>query len=320
VPRFLDQVRTALRVRHYSYRTEQSYVDWIRRFILFNDKRHPKDMGTEEVVAFLSDLATRGGVSPSTQNQALAALLFLYRGVLGRELEGLEARVRATAPRRLPDVLTPVEVAALLDELQGTYWLLGMLLYGSGLRLQECISLRVHDVDLARHQLTLRETKGGRHRVGLLPLAVEEPLCGHLERVQRLHRSDLARGYGAVDLPYAFARKDPGAALRWEWQWVFPSSRIGVDPRTGEIRRHHIHPSSVQRAIKAAATRAGIPKRITSHILRHSFATHLLENNTDIRTVQKLLGHQDVRTTMVYSHIAKKPFGVTSPADLLRRK
>lgn len=320
MPKLLDQVRNELRVRHYSLRTEATYVHWIRRYILHHDKRHPRELGAEHVVEFLSDLATRARVSPSTQNQALAAVLFLYRVVLRRELEGLDARVRASAPRRVPDVLTPGEVAAVLGELEGTYWLLGILLYGSGLRLQECIRLRVHDLDLGRHQIVVRRGKGGNDRVGLLPRAAEEPLQRHLERVRRLHRKDLAEGQGTVELPFALARKSPSSARDWGWQWAFPASRIGVDPRTGEMRRHHVHPSALQRAVKTAASRAGLAKRVTCHILRHSFATHLVENNTDIRTVQKLLGHRDVRTTMIYTHIARRPFGVVSPADRLENR
>jgi len=320
-PRFLDQLREALRVRHYSRRTEESYVHWTRRFILHHGKRHPKEMGSEEVVEFLNWLATRQDVAASTQNQALSALVFSYRVLLRRELEGVHERVRARRPRRLPVVLTRAEVKATLAELHGlghTYGLMGTLLYGSGLRLMECLRLRVRDVDFGRHQLTLRSGKGGRDRPALLPRTAEQALGPHLERVRALHACDLAAGYGRVRLPHALARKYPRAASRWEWQWVFPGKSISTDPRTGERRRHHAHSSGLQRAVSEAGRRAAIGRRVTCHVLRHSFATHLLEAGSDIRTVQELLGHRSVKTTMIYTHVLNQgPAAVPSPADTL---
>ena len=320
-PRLLDQVRIALRVRHYSIRTEQAYVGWIRRFILFHERRHPNAMGAPEVVAFLSHLATAGEVSPSTQNQALSALLFLYRVVLRRELEDLDATVRARAPRRLPAVLSREEVRAALDAVRRVnpvYGIMGTLLYGSGLRLMECLRLRVRDVDFARRQITLRSGKGGGDRPAILPRAVDRPLRAHLERVRALHRQDLERGAGHVLLPYALARKYSGACTLLDWQWVFPAPRTSRDPRTGEERRHHLHESALQRAIREAGVRAGLEKRVTCHALRHSFATHLLEDGADIRTVQELLGHRSVKTTMIYTHVLNRgPAGISSPADRL---
>jgi len=320
-PRLLDQLRDALRTRHYSLRTEHAYVGWVRRFILFHGKRHPKEMGADEVVAFLTWLATTREVAAPTQNQALSALLFLYRVVLGQEPVGLDDRVRAHAPRRLPVVLSRDEVRATLSELAGlnpTYGLMGTLLYGSGLRLMECIRLRVRDVDFHRRQITLRQGKGGQDRPALLPRSAEARLRVHLERVRALHRDDLHEGLGRVLLPYALQRKYPGASALWEWQWVFPSSRISRDPRSGERRRHHMHESALQRAVTEAGRRAGIERRVTCHVLRHSFATHLLEDGSDIRTVQELLGHRDVKTTMIYTHVLNRgPSGVPSPADKL---
>ncbi len=298
-PRFLDQLRDLLRTRHYSRRTEQTYVQWTRRFILFHDKRHPKDMGADEVVQFLNWLATERGVAASTQNQALSALLFVYRVLLRRELEGLTERVRARPKRRLPVVLARGEVRALLRELHTmnpTYGLMGVLFYGSGLRLMECLRLRVRDIDIARHQITLRDGKGGKDRPAILPLSIETALRAHLEKVRRLHRSDLEAGRGEVRLPYALARKYPKAAWEWEWQWVFPGKNIATDPRTGARRRHHAHSSTVQRAVSKAGRKANLGRRATSHSLRHSFATHLLDSGSDIRTVQELLGHRSVRT------------------------
>lgn len=320
-PRLLDQLRDALRTRHYSFRTEEAYVRWARRFILFHGKRHPKEMGAEEVVAFLSHLAVESEVSASTQNQALSALLFLYRVLLRRELEGLDDTVRAHAPRRLPVVLSRGEVRdvlAALHAMRPVYGIQGTLLYGSGLRLMECLRLRVRDVDFDRRQILLRQGKGGGDRPAILPRSIEDDLRSHLVRVRALHQRDLEEGQGRVLLPYALRRKYPHAASLWEWQWVFPASRISVDPRSGERRRHHAHESALQRAVREAGMWAGVDRKVTCHVLRHSFATHLLEDGSDIRTVQELLGHRDVKTTMVYTHVLNRgPAGVASPADRL---
>jgi len=302
-PKLLDEVRRAIRTRHYSRRTEETYVAWIRRFILFHGKRHPREMGTPEVVAFLSDLAVRGEVSASTQNQALSALLFLYRAILRRELQGLGAAVRASAPRRLPIVLTRDEVRAVLGQLTGAHRVMATLLYGSGLRLMECLRLRVRDIDFCRHQITVREGKGRQDRAAILPRTIEEPLRQHLARVKRVHQRDLEGGGGRVKIPHALERKYPSASAHWEWQWVFPASRISRDPRSGELRRHHLHESALQRAVKAAGAAAGIEKGVTCHVLRHAFATHLLEDGSDIRTVQELLGHRSVRTSVTSNQL-----------------
>jgi integron integrase len=317
-PKLLDRVRTALRLRHRSLRTETAYIGWIRRFIFFHGKRHPAELGVDEVSAFLSDLAERGGVAASTQNQALAALLFLYRDVLEMPLEGLDGFVRARAPKRLPVVLTRDEVQRVLARLSGAQWLLGMLLYGSGLRLLEALRLRVHDLDFDRSLIVVRDGKGRRDRGALLPERVRAPLRTHLAAVRELHLRDLRSGNGSVWLPDALARKLPTAPTQWGWQWAFPGSRIASDPRGGGLHRHHLHPSSMQRAVTHAARSARIAKRVSCHVLRHSFATHLLEDGADIRTVQELLGHRSVTTTMVYTHVlARGPLGVTSPLDRL---
>jgi len=320
-PRFLDQLREALRTRHYSLRTERTYVQWTRRFILFHNKRHPKDMGADEIVEFLTWLAVACEVAASTQNQALSALVFMYRVMLSTEFEGLGERVRARPKRRLPVVLARREVRLVLRELHGmnsTYGLIGTLLYGSGLRLMECLRLRVHDIDFPNHQITLRDGKGGKDRPALLPLSSEGPLREHLERARSLHQADLEAGRGQVRLPYALARKYPRAARDWEWQWLFPGKSISTDPRTGAKRRHHVHSSAIQRAISRAGRLARINRRVSSHVFRHSFATHLLESGSDIRTVQELLGHRNVKTTMIYTHVLNKgPAAVPSPADRL---
>jgi integron integrase len=317
-PKLLDRVRAALRARHYSRRTEVSYVAWVRRFVLFHGKRHPAEMSGPEVGEFLSSLATERNVSASTQNQALAALLFLYRHVLEVDLPWLEDVVRARRPLRLPTVLTRGEVAQVLDAMDGVPRLVAIMLYGAGLRLLECLQLRVKDVDFAGHLVRVREGKGNRDRVALLPEIVRGPLAEHLDRVRRVHRRDVERGGGRVRLPSAMARKLPAAAQEWAWQWVFPASRTYVDPEDGVTRRHHLHESVVQREVKAAVTRSGIAKRATCHTFRHSFATHLLDAGSDIRTVQELLGHRDVNTTMIYTHVLNRgPQGVRSPADLL---
>ena len=321
--KFLDEVRRVLRTQYYSKRTETSYVDWIRRFILFHDKRHPLQMGDREVAAFLSDLAVVGKVAPATQNQALSALLFLYREVLGRDLGWMDGQItRATRPKRLPVVLTQEEVRRVLNELEGSFRLMGHLLYGAGLRLMECVRLRVKDVDFGYGQIIVRDGKGARDRVTMLPTRVVEPLRAHLERVRVIHREDLRTGFGRVWLPDALARKYPAADTEWGWQYVFPSSRRSLDPRAEDPvertieRRHHVSEKSLQNAVKAALRRAGLEKPASCHTFRHSFATHLLEKGSDIRTVQELLGHKDVSTTMIYTHVLNKPgLGVKSPLD-----
>jgi len=317
-PRLLDRVRQAARLRHMSRRTEEAYVGWVRRFVLFHGKRHPDDMDAPEIIAFLSHLAVRSGVSASTQNQALSALLFLYRIVLGRELEGLGDAVRARRPERLPVVLSRAEVRAVLAGLSGTYRLVATLLYGGGLRLLEALRLRMKDVDFDRHQLSVREPKGRRDRAVPLPRVAEEPLRGHLVWARRLHEIDLADGMVGVPLPGRLAEKYPNAPRAWAWQWLFPATRRGLDAATGHSFRHHLHETAVQRAVRQSAQRAGIAKPASCHTLRHSFATHLLEDGADIRTVQELLGHRELRTTMIYTHVLEQgPLGVRSPADRL---
>ncbi len=304
-------------MRHLSARTEDAYVGWIRRFILFHGKRHPDAMGPPEVIAFLTHLAVERRVSATTQNQALAALVFLYRAVLDRELEGLAAAARAGgAARPLPVVLSRDEVRSVLGELDGAAYLVATLLYGSGLRLLEALRLRVKDLDFARAQIVVRQGKGRRDRGTPFPRRVREPLARHLEAVSALHARDQAVSV-AVVLPDALDRKYPGAGTEWGWQWVFPATRIWVGA-DGRRFRHHLHETVVQRAVKHAAARAGLAKRVTCHSFRHSFATHLLEDGADIRTVQELLGHRDLRTTMIYTHVANRgPLGVMSPADRL---
>ena len=317
-PKLLDQLRYALRARRYSRRTETAYVSWVRRFILFHGKRHPKEMGAREVVEFLSHLAVEEEVSASTQNQALGALLFLYRTLLDQRLDELDRMVRARRPGRIPVVMSRDEVRAALDPLTGINRLIVTLLYGGGLRLLEALRLRVKDLDFERRQIIVRDGKGKHDRATTLPQRIEPALREHLVRVQRLHRADLEQGLGNAPIPEALARKYPSAPTEWGWQWVFPSSRVYTNRRTGEQGRHHRHPTAVQRAVRTAAARAGLAKRVTCHTFRHSFATHLLEDGSDIRTVQELLGHRDVRTTMLYTHVARLgPHGVPSPADRL---
>jgi integron integrase len=315
-PRLLDQVREAVRVRHYSYRTEEQYVFWVRRYILFHGKRHPLDMGAGEVEAFLSSLAVHGNVAAATQNQALAALVFLYRHVLRQDLPWLNNVVRARKPRRLPLVLTRDETRALLAQLSGVYWLIGTLLYGGGLRLMECLRLRVQDLDFDRGQIMVRNGKGGKDRVTVLPALVVPPLKVHLDTVQERHRLAMQGGFGGVELPPAVVHKNPGATLEWSWQYVFPALDASRDPRTGIRRRHHVMESSVQRQMRTAVRRSGISKPANCHTLRHCFATHMLERGYDIRTVQELLGHANVTTTQLYTHVlGKGANGVSSPAD-----
>lgn len=317
-PRLLDQVRQAIRTRHYSYRTEKTYVGWMKRFIFFHNKRHPAEMGEAEIAQFLSSLADDARVSASTQNQALNAILFLYREVLGKEIGYVDGVVRARRPSRLPVVLTRQEVKSILGVLDGTSWLMAALLYGAGLRLMECMRLRVKDVDFGSNQIVVRSGKGNKDRLTMLPTSVKEPLRAHLERVRRQYQQDVESGCGGVSLPYALERKYPNASKEWGWQWVFPASKLYVDRQSGARKRHHLHESVLQRATKEAARRAGIPKPASCHTLRHSFATHLLEDGYDIRTVQELLGHKDVSTTMIYTHVLNRGGrGVQSPADRL---
>ena len=314
-PRLLDRVGQAMRLRHYSSRTEEAYLAWIRRFIVYHGKRHPRELGADDVTAFVSSLAGRG-VSASTQNQALSAVLFLFEVVLGRHLEWMDQIVRAQRPARLPVVLSHDEVGALLMRLRGDAWLMASLLYGAGLRLLECAELRVKDVNFDRGELTIRDGKGGKDRVTMLPATVRGPLAEHLTGVRVQHEADLAAGRGAVALPGALRLKYPNASREWGWQWVFPATRFYVDRHTGERRRHHLHESVLQRAVKDAVRAAGIPRPATCHSLRHSFATHLLEAGYDIRTIQELLGHRDVSTTMIYTHVLNQGGrGVRSPLD-----
>ncbi|MDK9701731.1 MAG: integron integrase [Sulfuritalea sp.] len=315
-PRLLDQVRGKIRLKHYSLRTEQTYVDWIKRFIRHFGKRHPRDLGAAEVEAFLTHLAVVGRVAASTQNQAKSALLFLYREVLGNELPWLDNVEQAKAPRRLPVVLTRDEIHAVLSRLSGTHWLIASLLYGTGLRLMECLRLRVKDIEFARGEILVRDGKGFKDRVTMLPESLSKPLEEHLSKVRALHERDVADGGGEVFLPYALSRKYPRAGREWRWQFVFPSGALSTDPRDGCIRRHHLQDQAVQRAMKQAVRDAGVVKPATPHTLRHSFATHLLEGGYDIRTVQELLGHSDVSTTMIYTHVLNKGGrGVVSPID-----
>ncbi|WP_287966338.1 integron integrase [Diaphorobacter sp.] len=317
-PRLLESMRERIRVLHYSIRTEQAYVDWARRFILFHDKRHPREMGAPEVTAFLTHLAVERNVSASTQNQAKAAILFLYKEVLQQDLPWLDEIVSARKARRLPVVLTQREVRELLMHLQGTQWLVASLLYGTGMRILEALRLRVKDVEFERRELIVREGKGNKDRVTVLPENLITPLREQMERARALHRKDLDAGLGAVWLPDALAVKYANAATAWGWQYVFPSAVRSVDPRSGVQRRHHLLEQSVQKAVALAARRAGIDKPCTPHVLRHSFSTHMLQAGYDIRTVQELLGHKDVSTTMIYTHVLNKGGrGVLSPLDTL---
>ena len=316
-PRLLDQVRAKIRVKHYSIRTEQTYVDWIKRFILHFDKRHPDEMGAREIETFLTWLAVNRQVAASTQTQAKSALLFLYREVLEIDLPWLEDVTQAKAPTRLPVVLTQEEVGAVLSRLTGTQWLVGSLLYGTGMRLMEALRLRVKDVEFTRKEILIRDGKGAKDRITMLPLALVNPLKAHLSKVKGLHEQDITEGFGEVYLPNALGKKYPRAGREWGWQYVFPSSKRALDPRSDMIRRHHIQDQAVQRAMKQAIRDAGIIKFATPHTLRHSFATHLLQSGYDIRTVQELLGHKDVATTMIYTHVLNRGGrGVMSPLDM----
>jgi integron integrase len=317
-PRILDQVRDAIRRKHYSIRTEEAYIDWIKRFILFHGKTHPGDMGAREVEAFLTHLAVDRDVAASTQNLAQSALLFLYRNVLQIDLPWLTEVVRAKRPSKLPVVLSVEEVSQVLAELGGTHRLIGRLLYGAGLRILEALRLRVHDVDFGRREILIRDGKGHKDRITVLPTGIIRPLHAHLRETRKVHETDLREGFGEVWLPHALARKYPFAPREWGWQYVFPSDRRSRDPRTGVIRRHHIQDQAFQRAMRQAVRDAGINKPATPHTMRHSFATHLLESGYDIRTVQELLGHSNVSTTMIYTHVLNRGGrGVVSPLDRL---
>lgn len=314
-PKLLDRVRWHLRVKHYSIRTEAVYLDWIRRFILFHHKRHPNEMGEAEIAAFLTNLAVEGNVAASTQNQALSALLFLFQQVLDRKLEFIAVE-RVRRPPKLPVVFTRAEARAVLAHLKGDYRIMAHLLYGSGLRLLECLRLRVKDIDFGYRQITVREGKGMRERITLLPERLSRPLQAHFARVKELHQQDLAQGSGAVYLPGALCRKYPNAAREWPWQYVFPADKISVDPRSGERRRHHVAERNLQNAVKDGIRASGIAKAASCHTFRHSFATHLLESGYDVRTVQELLGHKDLATTMIYTHVCNRPgLSVRSPVD-----
>ena len=317
-PRLLDRVRDAIRRLHYSDRTEETYIHWIKRFIYFSGRRHPAGMGGVEVTAFLNHLAREREVAAATQNQALAALLFLYKEALGTPLPWLDALDRAKRPQHVPTVLGREEVARLLKAMDGTKWLMASLLYGAGLRLRECLKLRVKDVDFGYRQILVRDGKGSKDRVTMLPASVIAPLQAHLARVKKLHERDLAEGYGDVELPHALARKYPRAQYEWGWKFVFPSHKRSTDPKTGVIRRHHVYENYLIRGVKEARRAARIHKHVSCHTLRHSFATHLLESGYDIRTVQELLGHASVETTMIYTHVTNKGGrGVSSPLDRL---
>jgi integron integrase len=314
--RLMERVRRRLRAKHYSFRTEKTYLQWIRRFILDNGKRHPKKMGGAEVEAFLSVLATRGKVAASTQNQALSAILFLYREVLGQQLPWMENVIRAKRPQRLPVVLSVPEVEQLLARVHGREWLMASLIYGTGMRLMECVRLRVKDVDFRRNEIIVRQGKGAKDRRTVLPSSLVEVLRQQIERVRCLHRDDLTAGFGRVWLPHALARKYPAAPAEFGWQYVFPADRRSIDPLDGQERRHHIDEKVLQRAVKSACRRSGLDKPVTCHTLRHCFATHLLEAGYDIRTVQELLGHKDLATTQIYTHVLGRGAGaVRSPLD-----
>jgi len=317
-PKLLDQVRLAIRARHYSQSTEEAYVAWIKRFIFFHGVRHPAEMGEPEINQFLTDLAANKKVSASTQNQALSALLFLYQRVLEKPLEWVNPAVRAKKPKRLPVVLTREEVRRILDLMDGAPKLVATLLYGAGLRLHECLELRFKDIDFTHNQILVRDGKGQKDRITTLPASVKEPLLAHLRNVWRLHQKDLREGAGRVALPHALARKYANADREWGWQWAFPAPTRYFDEEAKIERRHHLHETAVQKAMRQAVLRAGIGKPGTPHVLRHSFATHLLEDGYDIRTIQELLGHADLNTTMIYTHVLNKGGrGVRSPADML---
>jgi len=314
--KLLDQVSDAIRTKHYSLRTEKTYIEWIRRYILFHKKRHPKDMGAEEVQAFITHLATQRAVSASTQNQALSALMFLYRHVLQKEITWPSDVIRAEKSKTLPTVLTHQEAMAVIDKMTGTSQLMAKILYGSGLRLMECLRLRVKDIDFGNHQILVRDGKGEDDRFTILPDSLIPHLQTHLKTVQAIHQKDLNDGFGEVYLPYAIAKKYPNAPREWIWQYLFPASARSIDPVSKKTMRHHTDPTFLQKAIRQAANRANIDKPVSPHTFRHSFATHLLQSGYDIRTVQELLGHKDVKTTMIYTHVLQRGgLAVKSPLD-----
>lgn len=314
--KLLDQIRDAIRLKHYSYSTEKTYVHWARRYILFHNKRHPAEMGTVEVEAFLIHLAKEGNVSASTQNQALNALLFLYRNVLQKDLAIPIQALRAKPSQHLPTVLSKEETGRILSGMQGLHQLMAKLLYGCGLRLMECMRLRVKDIDFEQSQIIIREGKGEKDRATMLPSSLVQPLKDQINFVRKLHERDVKQGYGLVELPFALARKYPNADKEFSWQYIFPSDRLSTDPLSGIVRRHHLDPSGLQRAVRAAAKLANVNKPVSPHTFRHCFATHLLEAGYDIRTVQELLGHKDVKTTMIYTHVLNRgPKAVRSPLD-----
>ena len=315
-PKLLDLVRQKIRLKHYSIRTERAYVDWIKRFILFHHKRHPASMAAPEVRTFLSHLAVEQKVAASTQRQALSAIVFLYREILDREVGWLGEVERAKQPERLPVVFSRAEVRAVLAHVDGQHWLMASLLYGAGLHLMECVRLRIKDVDYEYRQILVRDGKGQKDRVTMLPQSLAEPLKRHLEKVNILHQQDMTEGFGEVYLPFALERKYAGASHEWGWQYAFPARKRSIDPRSGKERRHHIDEKTLQDAIKRAVRAAKIAKPGSCRTFRHSFATHLLESGYDIRTVQELLGHKDVRTTMIYTHVLNQGGkGVRSPLD-----
>ena len=315
--KLLEQVRAVLRTRHYSYRTEKTYIEWILRYIRFHDIKHPADMGAADVEAFLTHLAVERTVAASTQNQALAALLFLYREVLRVDLPWLENFTPAKKSSRVPVVLTKDEVKIIINQIKGTNWLIANLLYGAGLRLQEALRLRVKDLDFGFKQIVVRDGKGGKDRFTVLPTVLIEPLQKQLTAAEKLYKQDLRRGLGRVDMPFALARKYPNAEKEWAWQYVFPSKSLSVNPRSGQTGRQHVSPSGLQRVFKDALRKSRIPKNASPHTLRHSFATHLLQDGYDIRTIQDLLGHKEISTTMIYTHVLQNNrLGVRSPADI----
>jgi len=316
--KLLDQMRAELRYRHFSIRTEKSYLGWIKRFIHFHQKRHPEEMGESEIKQFVNWLAYQGNVSASTQNQALCSILFLYKNVLKHDVVWIDNIKWAKRPKRLPVVFSEAEIRKIMLLLEGVHKLVAKIMYGSGLRLSECVSLRIQDLDFDYQQIIVRNAKGERDRATILPESLTDPLRDQIEKVRLIHNDDLKNGLGTVYLPYAIERKFPNASREYIWQYLFPSKTVSLDPRSGRKRRHHIHLDSVQRMIRKAVRQSGIRKRGSSHSLRHSFATHLLEAGYDIRTIQELLGHEDVSTTMIYTHVLKKGAGfVKSPVDRL---